>query len=154
MKILVAGFGNPFAGDDGAGVKVLELIKNRKLPVDIYYGGTNGYDFIDIASRYDCVIIIDAVNFGGKPGSWFILPYESINEKYGFRFSLHHTSIIELIGIAKVFGSSTRFFIAGIEPKSIAFGEGLSKEVSLSLNAVASAIAQFLKELYEKNTCS
>ena len=71
-RILVAGIGNIFLGDDGFGVEVARRL-NAQPPID-------GVDVVDFGIRavhlayelaggkYDAAILVDAVPRGGAPG--------------------------------------------------------------------------------------
>ncbi|MCS7184673.1 MAG: hydrogenase maturation protease [bacterium] len=146
MKIVIAGFGNPFVGDDAVGLKTIKILRSKKLPenVKLYYAGIDGFSFLDSVGEFDIAVIVDAVLFGKNAGEFFILPYEDINGKFNFRLSLHKESVLEIVGIAKALRVKTRFYIAGIQPKNIEFGSELSEEVSSKLEDFADRILEFV----------
>ncbi len=79
-RILVAGVGNRFCGDDAFGVEVvLRLLRERKLPVaiDVVNFGVRGLDLAyALSDGYDCAIIADAAARGERPGTVSLLEPE------------------------------------------------------------------------------
>ena len=77
-RILVAGIGNLFKGDDGFGVEVARALSklnwraSGESPdnVTVVDFGIRGIDLaFAITSGYETVILIDALQRGGEPGS-------------------------------------------------------------------------------------
>lgn len=70
MKILVLGLGNPILGDDSAGLRVAELVRQRlpadsPVEVDVDYWG--GLRLMERLVGYDRAVIIDAICTGTHP---------------------------------------------------------------------------------------
>jgi hydrogenase maturation protease len=73
-RILVAGVGNLFRGDDGFGPEVARRLATRPLPpgVRVLDAGTRGHDLAyAILDGYDAVILVDAIRRGGPPGTLY-----------------------------------------------------------------------------------
>ena len=76
-RVLVAGIGNVFLGDDGFGVEVVQRIDPTSLPagVDVADYGIRGvhlaYDLLD--GRYGTVVMVDAVPLDEPPGTLAVL---------------------------------------------------------------------------------
>ncbi|GLW64902.1 peptidase M52 [Actinomadura rubrobrunea] len=76
-RVLVAGIGNVFLGDDGFGVEVVRRVDGSALPasVDVADYGIRGvhlaYDLLD--GRHDTLVMVDAVPVDGPPGTLAIL---------------------------------------------------------------------------------
>ena len=79
LKVLVAGIGNTFLSDDGFGVAVLAALRERELPshVELVDTGIRGmhlaYQLLD---GYDALVIIDATQRGGAPGTVYMLEHD------------------------------------------------------------------------------
>lgn len=77
MRLLVAGVGNVLRGDDGFGPAVVQaLLAREDLPesfraVEMGIGGVGLVH--ELMDGYDALIIIDAVDRGGAPGSLYVL---------------------------------------------------------------------------------
>ena len=76
-RILVAGIGNVFFGDDGFGVEVALRLNANTLPaaVQIVDFGIRSYDlaYALTSGRYDAAILVDATSRGGAPGDIYVL---------------------------------------------------------------------------------
>ena len=78
MRILIAGLGNIFEGDDGFGVAVARLLTEAEWPsgVEVHDFGIRGvhlaYQLLD---GYDLVVIVDAVSRAGEPGTLYVIDH-------------------------------------------------------------------------------
>jgi hydrogenase maturation protease len=76
-KIFVAGVGNILRGDDGFGNEVVgRLIATSSLPphVKIAEFGIAGISLVqELLDGYDTLIILDAMNGGGPPGTLYVI---------------------------------------------------------------------------------
>ena len=78
-RILVACIGNVLRGDDGFGVEVGRQLLNRDFPphVNVVDFGIHGFDFgLALLDNYDAVILIDASQRGGEPGTLYVIEPE------------------------------------------------------------------------------
>jgi hydrogenase maturation protease len=72
-RVLVAGIGNVFLGDDGFGVEVVRRTVSAALPPDVQVAdyGIRGvhlaYELLD--RRHDTLIMVDAMPVDGPPGT-------------------------------------------------------------------------------------
>ncbi len=77
MKILIAGVGNVLRGDDGFGVAVAQsLLMSHKFPdgVNVFEAGIAGIALVqELMSGYDALIIADAVERDGAPGTIYLI---------------------------------------------------------------------------------
>jgi hydrogenase maturation protease len=75
-RILIAGIGNIFLGDDGFGCAVIDRLLQRELPggVRITDFGIRGLDLAyALLDGYDVTILVDSVSRGGSPGTLYII---------------------------------------------------------------------------------
>jgi hydrogenase maturation protease len=75
-RVLVAGIGNIFFGDDGFGVEVVRRLRERVLPdgVAIVDFGIRGLDLTyALVDGYDAAVLVDALPRGGPPGTLYVL---------------------------------------------------------------------------------
>jgi hydrogenase maturation protease len=78
-RVLIAGVGNIFLGDDGFGVQVAERLAKRDLPDGVLVGdyGISGMHLAyDLADGIDTAILVDAVPRGGQPGTVYVIEPE------------------------------------------------------------------------------
>ena len=76
QRILVAGIGNVFFGDDGFGVAVagrLAASRRCRAGVDVVDFGIRGMDLAYALRDYDVAIFVDAVPRGGAPGTLYVI---------------------------------------------------------------------------------
>ncbi len=78
-RVLVAGIGNIFLGDDAFGVEVVARLRQRDLPpgVRVVDFGIRGFDLAMALERCDAAILVDAAARGGAPGTLYILEPEA-----------------------------------------------------------------------------
>ena len=75
-RILVAGVGNLFMGDDAFGVEVVRQLALRSLPdgITVIDSGIRGLDLAyALLDGYDLAILIDTTQRGGAPGTLYVL---------------------------------------------------------------------------------
>src|SRR5262249_20284120 len=78
VRILIAGIGNVYLGDDGFGVVVAERLRLRTLPeeVEVVDFGIRGIDLAYALQDCDAAVLVDTVRRGGEPGTLFVLEPE------------------------------------------------------------------------------
>jgi len=130
-KVVILGIGNSLRSDDGAGSILASRIKGRVSFVvfDAQISPENYLDKI-IKEKPDTILIIDAVDFQGKPGEFRLLETEEI--RTANLFSTHNASINLAINYLQTY-ITVDIIILIIQPKTIALGEGLSPEVGMAL---------------------
>src|SRR5438552_6197047 len=75
-RLLIAGIGNVFLGDDAFGVEVAQRLARREQPegVRVVDFGIRGLDLTyALLDGYETVILVDAAPRGGRPGTLYVL---------------------------------------------------------------------------------
>jgi len=75
-RILIAGVGNIFLGDDAFGVEVVRRLALRPQPEGVRVAdfGIRGFDLAyALLDRYDLVVLVDATPRGGPPGTLYVI---------------------------------------------------------------------------------
>jgi hydrogenase maturation protease len=75
-RVLVAGIGNIFLGDDGFGCEVAKRLADGPMPdgVDVADYGIRGFDLAyALAAGYESAVLIDAAPLGEAPGTLVVL---------------------------------------------------------------------------------
>lgn len=75
-RVLVAGIGNIFLGDDAFGVEVAQRLLHRPAPpgVRVVDFGIRGIDLAyALADGWDAAVLVDAVPRGGAPGTLYVI---------------------------------------------------------------------------------
>jgi len=143
-RVLFIGVGNPDRGDDGVGPFVINELLSAGFTnaLDV---GTVPENFTGKIIQYqpDTVIIIDAVSFGGTPGSWKLFSPEDCSD-IGFST---HTASLQLFASYLKQRIPVTVYLLGVQPETIQFQTGLSPQVEKSLYMVVSVI----KEIQSNN---
>lgn len=142
---MIFGIGNTLMADDGAGVRALELLTDIPDNVELVEMATGGMSLLHHFEGVDRAILVDAVDFGGKPGEVRIFRPEDVSSIKTVGYSLHDLDILKVLELARRMGTLPReVFIAAIQPGSLAMGEGLSPEVEGALGELARRILSLL----------
>jgi hydrogenase maturation protease len=140
LKILVAGIGNIFLGDDGFGVDVARRLSEQEFPenVRIRDFGIRGYDLAyALLDGFDLTILVDAAPRGGIAGTLYIIEpeiTEDMAEAQGAALDAHAMNPVSVLRLARSMGPiSGRVLLVGCEPETLGGDEGhmgLSEAVS------------------------
>ncbi len=137
-------------GDDGVGVKVVEELRKVKLPrsVDIFDGSTLSFQLINFFSDYSRIIIVDAVDFGKRPGRVFKLKIDDVLKKKDINvISSHDFDVFNLIKILKTVEYLPRITFIGVQVGNIDEGIKLSNEVASAIPKVVKKILKGITPL-------
>jgi len=131
-KVVILGIGNTLRNDDGIGSLLVQRLKN-KVPYIVYDSGPSPENYLGkiIKDKPDNIVIIDAVDFAGRPGEFRILEGNDI-ETINF-FSTHDASISLAINYLQR-EIAVDIIVLGIQPKNLDFGEILSPEAQETLD--------------------
>lgn len=139
-KTLIITVGNPFRKDDGIGPYLAELLSKRLpskvLLLNVYDRPEKALDFVD--KSIGKIIIIDAADFGGRPGEIRVISEEEI---FAMTLSTHNLPIPILYKALAEESGSTVLFV-GIQPVDVSFGEGLSPQVEKAASEIISYILE------------
>lgn len=141
---MILGMGNTLRSDDAAGSLLAARIKDR-VSYTVYDAGQSPENYLEkiIKEKPDTILIIDAVDFGGKPGEFRLM--EARDLKTVNLFSTHNASISLAINYLKN-NLQADIIILIIQPKGISFGEGLSQQISETLNRLENCFYDTDKE--------
>jgi hydrogenase 3 maturation protease len=140
-KTAIMGIGSTLKSDDGVGVFVAEKLKDIGINNVIVAEATPEHWLGFLSKRkFEKLLIIDSVLFGGEEGEIKILDLKEISERFG----LTHSSSLHLFYdfISKE-GSIKELKVLAIMPESLEVGEGLSPVVERS----AAKIVGFFENL-------
>lgn len=155
-KIGVIGLGNKLRQDDGIGIILLEKLEQQKnlFPknVTLINAGIPGINLIHIVEPFDEIIFLDAVNLNKKPGiSFFFKPEEVSSQKNNNSVSIHETDVLKIINIyKKIKQDDKQFYIFGVQPKKLEYGENLTIEIRNNLEKIIKKLTDIINELSKK----
>jgi hydrogenase maturation protease len=125
-RILVAGVGNIFLGDDGFGVEVVRRLAGRDLPegVEVADFGIRGMDLAyALQDDYEAVVFVDATPRGERPGTVYLIEPE-IEEDGEVTLDTHGMDPVKVIKLSRALGARpTRTLVVGCEPQVVVSGE-------------------------------
>jgi hydrogenase maturation protease len=129
-RILVAGIGNIFLGDDGFGVEVVRRLAERELPEGVEVGdfGIRGIDLAyALMDPYEVVVFVDTVSRDEEPGTIYLIEAE-VPEEGEVALDTHGMDPVKVIRLARVLGAEIpRTLVVGCEPQNIPDCRGASE---------------------------
>jgi hydrogenase maturation protease len=166
-RVLVAGIGNVFLGDDGFGVAVVQqLLQRDDIPdgVAVADFGIRGFDLAyEMLNRREATILVDAVPRGEPPGTVMVIdadPDSDTHDESPAAASDHEAFQGHAMTPAAVFrlvrtlgGEPGRVLVIGCEPES--FGEpgvgrmGLSDTAERAVPAAVAAVLEVVHSLVD-----
>jgi hydrogenase maturation protease len=159
-RILVAGVGNIFLGDDGFGVEVVRRLAGRELPegVEVVDFGIRGMDLAyALQGDYELVVFVDAIPRGEKPGTVYLLEPE-IEEDGEVVLDTHGMDPVKVIKLSRALGAKpTRTLVVGCEPQVVLSGEDyddMLMELSGPVHAAVEEAVTLVESLVEKEVKS
>ena len=146
MKTLILGMGNLLLCDEGVGVHAARSLAQRELPpeVAVVEAGTAFLDVLPDIEKADRILLIDAMEGGGTPGSVYRVPFDECLHPEMLA-SLHGLDISRVLYMAGN-DRSPAVTVFGIEPARIEWGTELSPAVMRALPAVEQAIFNELSQ--------
>jgi len=130
-RILVAGIGNIFLGDDAFGVEVARRLSGRELPQNVRVTdfGIRGYDLAyALLDGYDTTILVDACPRGEPAGTLYVIEPNlsgmgSPEEQQG-AVEAHSMNPLNVLRLAASMGPLNRVLLVGCEPGTLGPEEG------------------------------
>src|SRR5262245_29788583 len=127
IRILVAGIGNIFLGDDAFGSEVARQLLSRRLPdqVKVVDFGIRGFDLTyALLDDYELTILVDATPRGGTPGTLYSIEPdpEELDELAPHEASIetHGMNPLRVLAMVKSMGGHLRnITIFGCEPSPL-----------------------------------
>ncbi len=161
-RILVAGIGNIFWGDDAFGVEVAQRLTQRDWPAGVVVVdfGIRGLDFAyALLENYDAVILIDATQRGGEPGSLYVIEPDinqvETGEDQPLQFEAHGMVPDKSLRWAQVMGARCPFVrLVGCEPETVGSEDnmimGLSQPVQAAIAEASRIVEQLVDEILDE----
>jgi hydrogenase maturation protease len=151
-RILVAGIGNVFLGDDGFGVAVARRLTGRTLPagVDVVDFGIRGLDLAyALQDDYQAVVFVDTAPRGEAPGTISVIEPEL--DPGVVSIDTHGMDPVRVLGLARALGRvPPRVLVVACEPDRIVHGEhdeDLVGELSAAVRAAVDEAVPLVEAL-------
>ena len=147
-RVLVAGLGNIFLGDDGFGVEVARRLSSRPLPpqVEVSDIGIRGVHLaFDLLDRpYDVTILIDTMMRGAQPGTVCLFePYADAPRRVSA--DAHAMTPASVLAYLRTIGGDPgQVWIVGCEPSSIDERMGLTPPVEAAVDRAVELVLEII----------
>jgi hydrogenase maturation protease len=138
-RIVVLGVGNLLWADEGFGVRCVEALGDGwdfSPAIEILDGGTLGLALVPLLLDATHVLLFDAVDHHGAPGSLFVARDGEIPRfMSGRKMSLHQAGMNDILASLELLGHQPeRFTVVGIQPVELAdYGGSLTGAVQQQL---------------------
>ncbi|MCD6393497.1 MAG: hydrogenase maturation protease [Planctomycetes bacterium] len=144
-ETIVLGLGNPLMGDEGIGIKLIEMLQSASgdFPeADFVDAGTGGMSLLHLISDRRKAVIIDCAHMGTEPGTIRQFTPDHVKTvKQLTHLSLHEVDIIKVIDLARQLGECPEEIIFfGIEPETV------TQQMELS-NILTDRLAQYIETI-------
>jgi len=144
-RVAVVGIGSPLRGDDAVGLEVVERLEEYPLVgVLLLKTETVPESFTGVLREFNSthILMIDAVHLGAEPGDAKLIPPKMISNVY---ISTHKLSLSVLSNyLTETLGA--RVTLLGIQPRSVAFGTSISKELKTAARRIADTLYEVLSK--------
>ncbi len=153
MRVLVAGIGNVFFGDDAFGVEVANRLATRELPSGVRavdYGIRGVHLAYELLEGYDLLVLVDAVPMGEPPGTVAVIEVDmdDLDASDVPAIDAHTMQpAMVLATLTKLGGRVGRVLVVGCEPAVIEERMGLSEPVAAAVDRGADVVVELLTDL-------
>ncbi len=153
-RILVAGVGNVFLGDDGFGVALAQRLSRRDWPagVSVVDFGIRGMDLAYAMAEYDVAVLLDATPRGEAPGTLYVI--EPDLDDLPPDIDAHGMDPVKVLALARTLGGPLpRTLVLGCEPGPVDPDElvaELSLPVAAALDEAERLFATLVQELTDR----
>lgn len=149
-RVLIAGIGNIFLGDDGFGVEVARRLAAHRLPpgVEVRDFGIRGMDLVyALLDDWQGVIFADAAQRGNAPGTLYVI--EPRVEEGQVTLDTHGMDPAKVLSLARALGApAVRTYVVACEPERVLSGDR-DPEVVVELTAPVQAAVEEAVRLVE-----
>jgi hydrogenase maturation protease len=149
-RVLVAGAGNIFLGDDGFGVEVAARLAREPLPdgVEVEDFGIRGvhlaYTLLD---GYDVLILVDAVPRGDEPGTVYVIRADLDAPAPPEVMDAHDLAPETVLALlTRLGGRLDACYVVGCEPAGTE-GIGLSEPVAAAVDTAVARVRALVDEV-------
>jgi hydrogenase maturation protease len=155
-RVLVAGVGNIFRGDDAFGSEVARRLAETPLPAEVRVidVGVRGHDLaFALQEDYQAVVLVDVTRRGGEPGALYVIEPDlaalpRANEEIMDAHDMDPQRVLRLI--QAVGGSLPPILLVACEPKTFGPEEGcmgLSEAVEAAVPEAVALVHSLLQRM-------
>ena len=155
-RILVAGIGNIFLGDDGFGPEVMRHVVGQPLEADVRpvdYGIRGMHLAYDLLEDWRALVLVDALPDRGAPGTLHVFEadHETLSPTAGLE--AHSMDPAAVFATLRALGGTPpHTIVIGCEVENIDEGMGLSAPVGAAVPRAVAALNEVLVDLAARTT--
>lgn len=158
-RILVAGIGNIFLGDDGFGVEVIRRLSARELPAGVRVAdfGIRGFDLAyALQDGYETTILVDVYPHGETPGTVSLVEPDlsKLDQPQQEMADTHGMNPLNVLRMASAMsGGLRKILLVGCEPQTFGPEEGqigLSEPVAAAVEEAVKLVASVVEKILQQ----
>lgn len=160
-RILIAGIGNIFLGDDAFGSEVARRLMERKQPdgVRVVDFGIRGFDLTyALLDGYEVTIFVDATPRGEAPGTLYTIEPDLDEldnlDAEGMMVETHGMNPMKVLSMVKSMGGEfKRILLVGCEPAPLLSEDGqmgLSEAVEAAMEEAVEMVESLARKMLEE----
>ncbi len=149
-KVIILGVGNILLKDEGVGIHIIHALQDSLLPVgaevEIIDGGTSP-NVLYLLDGADKLIIIDAVEGGGEPGTIYRFRAGDVEQEGKCVLSMHEMGLLDDLEMMELMDGKRRdAIIIGVEPKEMGVGLELSSQLEQEIPQIVKVVLEEITE--------
>jgi hydrogenase maturation protease len=157
-RMLIAGVGNIFLGDDGFGPEVARRLACERWGDDVSVAdfGIRGVHLAyELSAGYDVAIIVDTVSRGAPPGTIYVIEPDRESADPGSIADAHDMVLDNVFAMVHALGGKLppRVLLVGCEPadlgEKIGFSEPVKRAIPDALRTVREMVVEAFSCLYQ-----
>ena len=142
---LVLGIGNELRGDDAAGMEIARRLLGR-TGIPVLLAGEVPENYLGAVRERapSRVLLLDAVDFKSAPGDMALFRLDG-EARLANRIPSTHSASLALFARYLAAETGAEVWLLGVQPKSLEFGQPLSREVAAALDAAVELALKWME---------
>lgn len=157
-RILVAGIGNIFLGDDGFGSEVIRTAEISRDDSNVRvtdYGISGMHLAYDLLEDWDTLVLVDAVPSRGHPGTLHVFQADHESGSATVGFDGHSMDPAAVFASLRALGGNPPYtVVVGCEAGSVEEGIGLTEPVARAVPRAARAVEEIVAALQSQSVAT
>lgn len=150
LQTVVIGIGNNLLGDDGAGVHVIERLRqrNRDDSIEFIDGGTLSFSLLEPVEEARQLIVVDAAYLDSAPGTVRVFRNDELEEflTTSARPSVHEVNLLDVLGAARLRGNlPSDCALVAIEPQMVDWSAEPSPAVASAIDEACERVLELIE---------
>ncbi|MGF1548678.1 MAG: HyaD/HybD family hydrogenase maturation endopeptidase [Thiotrichales bacterium] len=149
-KTLILGIGNTLLSDEGAGIRVVQILADEHVDhpeIECLDGGTLSFTLAGPVGDAEHLIVVDTAELSAEPGTVRVFCDGAMDAFIGRggRRSVHEVGLEDVLTIARLEGRlPARRALIGIQPHTLDWGDDLTPPVAAAVAAACDEVRSLL----------